>query len=105
MVLIDGHGNCTEVAIGMVDSKGAFVALLDDNDTPIKHFKFSSENGMIQQLSRDNNKLRKQLEAAEKKLDKVSQDLKTYRHIAEQRAERLEALQQRIDSINEACKG
>ena len=105
MVLIDGYGNCTEVAIGMVDNKGAFVALLDDNDTPIKYFKFSSENGMIQQLSRDNNKLRKQLEAATKKLDKVSQDLKTYRHLAEQRAERLEVLQQRISSINEACKG
>ena len=105
MILVDGHGNMTEVAVGMVDAKGCFVALLADSETEIRHLKFSSESGMIQQLSRDNSKLRKKLAATERKLERVQKDMEGYRQVAELRAERLEALQARVDKVNAAVRG
>ena len=102
MKLYDGHGNSVDAAVGLIDDRGCFVTLLDDSDTRTQYYHFSSQNGLIRELSNDNRRLTNKLEKSEKLLSKATEELAKCKQIAKARAERLEKLEQRITIINAA---
>lgn len=75
MMLLDNHGNLKDVCIGLVDSDGLFLTLLSEADTPVRHYKWSSEAGFIQKLTRDVKKREAVVEQLEKQVDKLTKEL------------------------------
>ena len=75
MILLDNHGNLKDVCIGLVDSDGLFLTLLSEADTPVRHYKWSSEAGFIQKLTRDVKKREAVAEQLEKQVDKLTKEL------------------------------
>ena len=47
-VLIDGKGGITEAAVGLVDRDGAFLLLVDSNET--RHYRFADEASCVSML-------------------------------------------------------
>lgn len=51
MKLADGERHTHLVDVGLVDSRGAFLLLLDDDETA--YYRFSDESNLIEQLMHD----------------------------------------------------
>ena len=70
MKLIDGKGYATSVKPGLVDSKGAFFLLLEDNNT--KHYRFSDESELIAELLSEIKDLEAKLEEKQETIDTLA---------------------------------
>lgn len=51
MKLADGERHTKRVEVGLVDTRGAFLLLLDDDETA--YYRFSDESNLIEQLMHD----------------------------------------------------
>lgn len=85
MKLADGERHTHAVNVGLVDSRGMFVLLLDDNETA--YYRFSDESNLIAQLRRDADyyekralKLEGELHDAELKIGEWRARSDKYRH-------------------------
>ena len=90
MRLIDGKGRMQGVSCGLVDNNGAFLLLLDDNVT--KHFKFSNEHELIEDLMRE-------VESNESKQDRLSDKIILLERRVSEWKSKAESRQKRIDYL------
>ena len=70
MMLFDSKGNVYEVKPGLVDKQGLFLLLMDDNYT--KHYKFSDEADLIQNLLDEIDALKAERRKLHKQIDKLA---------------------------------
>ena len=85
MMLFDSKGNVYEVKPGLVDKQGLFLLLMDDNYT--KHYQFSDEADLIQNLLDEIDALKAERRKLHKQIDKLAYKnetlLETIRNIRE----------------------
>lgn len=85
MMLFDSKGNVYEVKPGLVDKQGLFLLLMDDNYT--KHYQFSDEADLIQNLLDEIDALKAERRKLHKQIDKLAYKnetlLETIRNIHE----------------------
>ena len=85
MMLFDSQGNVYEVKPGLVDKQGLFLLLMDDNYT--KHYQFSDEADLIQNLLDEIDALKAERRKLRKQVDKLAYKnetlLETLRNIRE----------------------
>lgn len=70
MMLFDSKGNVYEVKPGLVDKQGLFLLLMDDNYT--KHYQFSDEADLIQNLLDEIDALKAERRKLHKQIDKLA---------------------------------
>ena len=95
MRLIDSKGRMQGVSCGLVDNDGMFLLLLDDNVT--KHFKFSSEHELIEDLMRE-------IDGNETKVDRLSDKIVILEHRVTEWKGKAESRQKRIDHLEEKMR-
>ena len=92
MRLIDSKGRMQGVSCGLVDNDGMFLLLLNDNVT--KHFKFSGEHELIEDLMRE-------LDGNEEKVDRLSDKIVLLERRVNEWKGKAESRQKRIDHLEE----
>ena len=70
MMLFDSKGNVYEVKPGLIDKQGLFLLLMDDNYT--KHYQFSDEADLIQNLLDEIDALKAERRKLHKQIDKLA---------------------------------
>jgi len=95
MKLIDSKGRMQGVSCGLVDNDGMFLLLLDDNVT--KHFKFSDEHELIEDLMRE-------LDGNGAKQDRLSDKIILLERRVSEWKSKAESRQKRIDHLEEKLR-
>lgn len=72
--LNNGQGDTQPVRVGLVDSEGMFLYLMDDQDT--QHYRFSSESELLTSLREQRDKLMKSNDKKQKRIDRLEKDCK-----------------------------
>ena len=72
--MIDGKGKSHQVQRGLVDKEGAFLFLLDTNDTA--YYRFSDESELLTSLIAQRDKLMQANDKAKKRIERLSKDVK-----------------------------
>lgn len=105
MVLMDRHGNITEVCIGLVDSDGLFLTLLQDADTPVRHYKYASEEGLERKLSNENKRLTKLVDAYEAKVEKLEKQIESLETRNKSLTQSNDRIRKKLANIQKAANG
>ena len=95
MRLIDSKGRMQGVSCGLVDNDGMFLLLLNDNVT--KHFKFSGEHELIEDLMHE-------LDGNEEKVDRLSDKIVILERRVSEWKGKAESRQKRIDHLEDKLR-
>lgn len=99
MRLLDGRGGSKACTIGMVDNRGAFVVLTDENDG--RHMRFSDEADVIAQLEELNDKLMRDYEKLEASLSRQQAETTKAKKRGENNADLVSDLRHQVERKQE----
>lgn len=99
MRLLDGRGGSKACTIGMVDNRGAFVVLVDENDG--RHMRFSNEADVIAQLEELNDKLMHDYEKLEVSLSRQQAETTKAKKRGENNADLVSDLRHQVERKQE----
>lgn len=94
-LLVDAKNHRQPCMVGLVDNNGCFVLLLDDDET--RHYRFSDESTLIDELFRMNNEQAARLEKLDAKMDNL-------RTRAERATERAQDYRDDVYNLTNALK-